>query len=403
MGVFVRDRPGNPAAERRMLTFISPPVGAYTQALQDWSAADPEGAMRQSAVWRCVNKIALALAMLRPGAFRGPGFGVGQAVRVDPAPQMLVQPSADCSVMEWAYAVWVSLLVRGNVYGLIVARDRLGYPVQVELQHPDQVRVRKRDDGTYEYKLRNEVIDPSVLWHKAIHRMPGSRVGMSPIQYAARYTRTAQSAETFGLQWFQDGGHPSAVLSNKNANKISQEQAQKVKDTFLAATRGSREPIVMAGGWEYQQIQIRPDESQFLTAINATEEQIAGFFGLTAVQAGFTPPGGKGAVVTYQNIEQSSLDFLLYPVSPWLYLWEEWLGALLARGQYVKCDTSPLTRTDILTRWRAYTLMTGSRALTQDEVRELDDRAPLTPEQRQQISDLGPPPPKQVDYPATQE
>jgi len=357
--------------------------------------------MRQSAVWRCVNKIALSLAMMRPGAFRGPAYGVGQAVRVDPAPPMLVQPSSDASIMEFAYMAWVSLLLRGNVYGLILARDKLGYPTQIELQHPDQMRVRKRDDGTYEYKLRNQEVDPAVLWHKAIHRMPGSRVGMSPIQYAARQTRVAQAAESFGLQWFQDGGHPSGLLTNKNAAKISQDQAQTVKAKFLAAVHGSREPVVLAQGWEYQQIQIRPDESQFLATINASESQIAGFFGMTHIQAGIVPPSGSS--VTYQNIEQSSLDFLLYPVSPWLYLWEEWQGQWLARGQYVKCDTAPVVRTDILTRWRAYTLMTGSRALTQDEVRELDDRPPLTDEQRQQINDLSLAPPKQVDYPATQE
>jgi HK97 family phage portal protein len=386
-----------------MLTFISPPVGAYTQALQDWSSADPEGAMRQSAVWRCTNKIALSLAMMRPSAWRGPAYGVGNATRIDPVPQMLVQPSSDCSVMEFTYASWLSLLLRGNVYGLILARDRLGYPTQIELQHPDQMRVKKNSAGEYEYRLRNELVDPGVLWHRAIHRMPGSRVGMSPIQYAARYTRWAQSAESFGLQYFQDGGHPSGLLTNKNAARISQDQAQTVKAKFLAAVHGSREPVVLAQGWEYQQIQIKPEESQFLNAINATEEQIAGFFGMTAQQSGFSPPGGKGSTITYQNIEQSSLDFLLYPVTPWMLAWEEWMAQWLARGQYVKMDTSPLVRTDILTRWRAYDLMVGSRAITPDEVRELDDRPPMTDAQRQAIADLGPPLPKNVSYPASQE
>jgi len=42
-------------------------------------------AMRQSAVWRCVNKIALSLMMMRPSAWRGPAYGAGTAVRVEPA------------------------------------------------------------------------------------------------------------------------------------------------------------------------------------------------------------------------------------------------------------------------------------------------------------------------------
>jgi phage portal protein BeeE len=64
-----------------MLTFISPPVGAYTQALQDWSSGDPEGALRQATVWACTNRIALCMAMMRPQAYRGPGPGIaGPAV-----------------------------------------------------------------------------------------------------------------------------------------------------------------------------------------------------------------------------------------------------------------------------------------------------------------------------------
>lgn len=397
MGVFVRERAANPAAERRMLTFISPPVGAYTQALQDWSAADPEGAMRLSTVWACANKIALSLAMMTPAAYKGPAVGQGQATPIVPAPPMLVQPGSDTSMFEFTYAAWISLKLRGNVYGLILDRDKYGYPSQIELQHPDQVRVRKDNEGQYEYRLRNELVDPAKIWHKAIHRMPGSRVGMSTIQYAARTTRTVQAAEGFGLQYFQDGGHPSGILTNKNANKVSQDQATSVKQKFLTAVHGSREPVVMAGGWEYQQIQIKPDESQFLNTIGAGKATVCEFFGMKPSMIGLNPPSGSS--ITYQNVEQNSLDFLLYPVSPWMVLWEQWLAELTPGGQYVKCDTSGLVRTDILTRWQAYHLMIGSRALTQNEVRAMDDRPPLTPEQQDEVNALVMPIPSPIATP----
>ena len=79
------------------------------------------------------------------------------------------------------------------------------------------------------------------------------------------------------------------------------------------------------------------------------------------------------------------MDVLMVPISPWLYLWEAWTGEWLPRGQYSKCDTSPLLRTDILSRFRAYHMMVGSRAFTQDEVREMEDFPPLTAEQQAQI------------------
>jgi HK97 family phage portal protein len=379
---------GNPARESRFLTFISPPVGAYTQALQDWASSDPEGAMRQATVWMCVNKIALSMSVMRPLPYTGPVVGFGQATRLPPGP-MLCKPSSDRSMTSFTYSAWVSLMLRGNAYGIIAARDPFGLPTQIELQHPDQMRVRRITEGPqagqYEYRLRNTVVDPSTVWHKAIFQMPGSRVGMSPIEYGAKSTRTSQAAQQFGLQWFEDGGHPSGMLVNKDAKEISQTQSQGIKARFMAAVRGSREPVVMGGGWEYSQIQVNADESQFLNTINATAADICKFFLMKPQHAGIAQ---EGSAITYQNIEDNMLDFLSFPMTPWIVEYEQWLGEWTPSSQYVKLDTSPLLRTDMLNRMTAYHMMVGSRIFTQDEIREMEDRPPLTPEQRAEVNAL---------------
>ena len=375
---------GNPARESRFLTFVSPPVGAYTQALQDWASSDPEGAMRQATVWMCANKVALSMSVMRPLPYTGPTVGYGQATRLAPGP-MLTKPSSDLSMSGFTYSTWLSLMLRGNVYGIIAARDPLGLPTQIELQHPDQMRVRRLQDGSYEYRLRNTVVDPATVWHKAIFRMPGSRVGMAPISYAAKSTRTAQAAEQFGLEWFEDGGHPSGILINKDAKEINQQQAQGVKARFMAAVRGSREPVVMAGGWDYEQIQVKADESQFLDTIQATAAEICKFFLMKPQQAGIAQ---EGSAITYQNVEDNMIDFLTFPMTPWMIEYEQWLAEWVPSTQYVKLDSSPLLRTDFLNRMTAYHMMIGSRAFTQDEVREMEDRPPLTPEQKAEVDAL---------------
>lgn len=375
----------NPARESRFLTFISPPVGAYTQALQDWASSDPEGAMRSATVWICVNKIALSMSVMRPLPYTGPVVGFGQATRLPPGP-MLCKPSSDRYMGAFTYGAWLSLLLRGNVYGIITARDPLGLPSQIELQHPDQVRCRRITEGPqagqYEYRLRNTVVDPSTVWHKAIFQMPGSRVGMSPIEYAARTTRTSQAAEQFGLQWFEDGGHPSGILVNKDAKEITQAQAQGVKARFMAAVRGSREPVVVGGGWEYSQISVKAEESQFLNTIQATAADICKFFLMKPQHAGIAQ---QGSAITYANIEDNMLDFLSFPMTPWMQEYETWLAEWVPSSQYVKLDSSPLLRTNFLSRMQGYHMMIGSRAFTQDEIREMEDRPPLTPAQQTQI------------------
>jgi len=389
VGIFVRERSRNPASEQRMLTFISPPLGAYTQALADNSAGDPDGAMRHDAVWGCTNKIALSMSMMRPLPYKGPMVGHGQATALDP-PQVLIKPGSDMRMSEFTYAAWVSKLLRGNAFGIIAARDgRTMRPSQIELQHPDEMKVRRlqratadQAAGEYEYRLRGQVVDPATVWHDAIYRMPGSRIGMSVIRYASMATRTGQAAERFGLDYFDGGGHPTAVLTNKNTNKINQEQAQKVKDTFMAALHGSREPVVMGGGWSYQSVQISPEESQFLNTQAVSGEKICRFFGMKPQHLGIAPSGSS---LTYANLEDNLADFLTFPMTPWIVEWEEVLSDLTPVGQYVKCDTSPLLRTKFLERMQAYHMMIGSRAFTQDEIRSMEDFPPLTDEQKAEI------------------
>lgn len=348
--------------------------------------------MRHDTIWSCVNKIALSMSMMRPIPYKGPMVGHGEATPLSP-PQILSRPGSDARWSAWCYAVWVSKLWRGNAYGIIGARDgRTMKPTQIELQHPDQMHVRKlsydtkdQQAGEYEYRLRGVVVDPAAVWHESILRPPGSRLGMSPIMYAARATRAGQLAEKFGLDFFQDGGHPTAVLSNKNADKITQPQAQTVKEKFLAALHGSREPVVLAQGWEYQQIQVTPEESQFLNTQNASAEKICRFFFMKPQHIGIAPSGSN---VTYANLEDNLADFLTYPMTPFITGWEEELADLVPAGQYVKCDTSPLLRTDMLNRMTAYHMMIGSRGWTQDEVRALEDYPPLTDAQRAETNAL---------------
>jgi HK97 family phage portal protein len=373
---------GNPARESRFLTFISPPVGAYTQALQDRAVGDPEGAMRIGTTWMCVNKIAWSMAMMRPLPYTGPVVGFGAATRLPPSP-MLSKPSSDATMTAFTYMTWVSLLLRGNGYGLIAARDQLGNPSQIELQHPDHVRVTKTTSGEYEYRVRNVLIeDPSMVWHKSIFRMPGSRVGMSPISYAAGKSRMVQSAEAFGQGWFDGGGQPSGILTNKDVKKVEQEQANSVKARFMAAVRGKHEPVVLGAGWDYTKISVSAEESQFLNTIAAGETEICKFFLMKPQMIGTAP---SGSAITYANVEDNSLDFLMFPMTPWMLEYEQWLSEWVPASQYVKLDSSPLLRTNMLNRMQAYHMMIGSRAFTQDEIREMEDRPPLTAAQTAQI------------------
>ncbi len=100
-----------------------------------------EAALRLSAVWACVRLLADTVSTFAgrrvPAGFAGPA-----------------------ATHDWLYQTMVSLLLRGNAYGLITARVGAAMrPAQVELVHPDLVAVTVAPDGRVEYRYRGTVVD----------------------------------------------------------------------------------------------------------------------------------------------------------------------------------------------------------------------------------------------------
>jgi HK97 family phage portal protein len=392
MGLFVA---ANPDREGRQLSFLSPPIGAFTQALADYSAGNTEGAMRQHTVWKCIRLVSDVMACMTPIVYQGPGVGFGQANRL-PSPPILTKPAADADMFDQTYMMMVSLLLRGNVYGEIVARDRFGRPSQIELQHPDRVKVKEDSEGHFVYKYGSKTMNADQVWHKMAYRMPGVRTGMSPIKYAQRTIQLSLNAQNFGNSYFEDGGHPSGLLTNDTVKLVTQDEAVTVKQRFLAAIRGSREPAVMGGGWKYEAIQIRPDESQFLETQKYAGGAICGFFGVPPEIVG---EAVEGSAITYANIESRGIDFMKFGLGGWVKRLENWHTELLPRGQYAKLDASQLLRSDSLTRFQALHMLVGARIITQDEARAMEDWPKLTPEQQAQINALTTPIPPPIGSP----
>jgi phage portal protein BeeE len=98
-------------------------------------------------------------------------------------PPILRAPSAGWSLPEFIYAALQSLLVRENAYGLIVDRAGAGLlPAQVELLAPERVGIDV--NGTVDYRVDGQQVDPASIWHVRAFTTPGNVVGLSPIAHA---------------------------------------------------------------------------------------------------------------------------------------------------------------------------------------------------------------------------
>lgn len=326
-----------------------------------------EASLQKVAVWSCVDLVATVAETMPLDYYPQPRDA-------QPLPAWMADLGGDgYGLPDWiAQFVWSDML-RGNVYGITAARDpKRGTPTQIALQHPDLVGVTLGEDGRPDWSVNGESVSRDDMWHKRAHAAPGRLLGLSPIALQATTIATGISALRFGASWFQEGAHPSGILSSEQA--LDARQALTAKERFMAAIHGRREPAVLGNGWKYQSIQISPNESQFLETNNYTAAECCRIFG-----PGFAEIFGydTGGSLTYSNIEQRSLDLLTYAVDPWLVRIERALSALLPRGKEVRFNRAALVRTDLLTRYRAHAIALQNRFKVVNEVRELEDIGPV--------------------------
>lgn len=363
------------------LTSSSAPAEPRAVTIADIIAADrgtgrsapaivgPDQALRLGAVWRSVNLIADLVAGFPVDEYRR----VGRVREELPPGQIVTDPSPGTLPLDWRRGVLVSWLLRGNAAGIVAATDSLGYPTTIELAHPDELTI-SRQAGRYHYRLGGREREPwplGDLWHVPAFTVPGQRAGLSPIRYAAESIGLGLAVRKFGRDWFEDGAHPTSVLTTDQP--VDDDLARLIKRRFMRAVGNRREPVVIGAGLSWSQIQVAPEDSQFLETTRANVADVARYFGMPPELIG----GESGGSLTYANVEQRSLDLLTYTISAWVLRLEQSLSALRPRGRYVKLNTDALVRVSLLDRMRAHEIRVRNGLASPNEIRAIEDEPPI--------------------------
>lgn len=370
MSVFWRTQPRPEPEEEKRFAPIGTPYFTGAGGFTDVNTNSLETALQAVAIRSCVDLVCSLGSELPVHVFRGIGASKEQL----PIPANLKDPAGDGQGLEdWAYQALMSWLLRGNVYGDILD-FRAGRPVQVALHYPDDVTARM-ESGKPRWSVNGKEVDnPERFLHSRVNPVPGRVKGLSPIEFHAGTVGLGLTASRFGTQWFQDGGHPTGLLSNTEV-RLDDEQAYAAKQRFLSAMRGSREPLVFGKGWSFQPISITAEESQFLATQQYSAADCCRIFG-----PGFAEILGyeSGGSMTYANIESRATHLLVFSMNKWLCRLERLLGMLLPVPQYVIINRAGLLQSTTLDRFRAHEIALRNRWETVNEVRDLEEMSPVS-------------------------
>jgi HK97 family phage portal protein len=268
----------------------------------------------------------------------------------------------------------VSLLLRGNAYCLVLACDNRGRPTMLQVLHPDRVTCEFDEGGRRQYKVNRVPVPAESIIHVMGMSFPEAATGMSVIAYARQSIGLGLAAEEFGARFFGEGAHMTGVVEIEA--DLDVERARGIKENFSASHAGlknSHTVGVLTGGAKWKPISVTPEDAQFLGTRAAQNLDIAMLFGV--------PPHMLGQVDKTTSwgtgIEQQGLGFLAYTLSAWLGRFEDAWSAMLPRPQTAVFNADALLRTDTAGRYAVYTAARSVGILTTNEIRALENYAPV--------------------------
>lgn len=346
-----------------------------------------ETAMRTAAVYACVRVLAETVASLPCIVYRRKGRGK-ERVRTHPLHNLLtVSPNDQMTSFGFFEAMMVNNSLEGNSYAAI-QRSGLGGAI-IKLVHiPSSEVTVSRDPGTQTLKYvwtRGDGRTVDFISEEMIH-IPSlgtdGVLGKSPIAMMRETIGLSIAAEEYGARFFGQGSVTPAVL--EYPGKLSEKAGNRFKKQWKEDHQGvgnAHKIAILEQGMTYKPIGIAQKDSQFIETRKLQRNEIAMAFRV--------PPHMIGDLerMTFNNVEQQAIDFVVHTIRPWLRRYEQELNRKLfsaaerARGLFCEFLIDALLRGDIVARYSAYATARQWGWFSANDVLEKENLNPLPGEQ----------------------
>lgn len=342
-------------------------------------------AMNLSAVFCAVRILAESVAQLPLILYRrGDAGGKERAVEHPLYGLLHDQPNDEQSSFEWREMLMGHLAVRGNAYAQI-ERYGNGTVAQLWPLNPANMTASRarRPDGTlgrdlvYTYRLaagEQKTLRPDQVLH--LRGLSSDGVyGLSPVALARESIGTGLAAEAYGARFFRHNATPPGILTHPG--KLKPEARANLRESWQTAHTGENQHkiAVLEEGLTYTSIGLSNEDAQFLQTRKFQVNEIARWWNI--------PPHMLKDLerATFSNIEQQSLEFVVYSLMPWLKRWEQAIARSVLtaeerRTYFVEFNVDGLLRGDALTRAQALQLQRQNGIINADEWRAIENMNP---------------------------
>ena len=336
-------------------------------------SVNERSAMQTTAVYACVRILAETIAALPLHTYRYTANGKEKAISHPLYYLLHSEPNPEMTSFVFRETLMGHLLLWGNAYAQIIRNGR-GTVVGLYPLLPNKVIVNRNDQGVLYYQYEKDGQLYFLKNYDVLH-IPGlgfdGLIGYSPIAMAKNAIGMAIATEEYGAKFFANGANPGGVLEHPGVVK----DPARIRESWNAVYQGSgnaHRVAVLEEGMKFQSIGIPPEQAQFLQTRKFQLNEIARIFRI--------PPHMIGDLdkSSFSNIEQQSLEFVMYTLDPWVVRWEQAIQRTLfsenEKQQYfVKFNVDGLLRGDYQSRMNGYAVGRQNGWLSSNDIRELEN------------------------------
>lgn len=337
-----------------------------------------ESAMRVAAVYTCIRVLAETLAGLPLIVFRRkPGGGRERATNHWLYPLLHSAPNGWMTSFAWREMGMAHLCLRGVSYSRIVGNGRGRR--QLVPYHPDMVRCVQRDDGSLVYEVQQCKGGTIVLLQEEMLRIPFMTLdGIRPITPIGAQRETlgaAIAAQEYGSRFWANDARPMGGVVEMEGDFKDPDAMKKWRERWQEAMTGANrfKTAFLPRGMKYHPMSLTMADAQYIESQKLQRSQIAGIHRV--------PPHMIGDLdrATFSNVEQQSIDFVVYTMQPWFARWEQEISrGLLSEAEqeeyYVEFLADGLLRGDATARANYFRTAILTGWLNRNEVREVENR-----------------------------
>jgi len=323
------------------------------------------------------------------------------------------EPNPEMTTHTWLKVLMVHCLLWGNGY-CEIQRDKITNQIvglwprnpartrPIRNTRPISIEGDTLPPGTLMYETTESLINNSepsttdnnemndlhvgtrriVLAEDMLH-IPGlsldGRLGQSTVYLSRQIMGLALATEKYGAKFFGNGARPAGILTIPN--KLEDIAVETLRRSWAEAHGGENQfkVAILEAGVKFEKIASTPDEGQMNATRQYQRSEICAVFGVPLHMVAAADKGGGKS-----NVEQQSIEFVLYCLNPWLTALQQEFGRKLfpkmgrsANRYFALFDKRKLLYPDADSRGKFYSYGRQWGFLNANDIREMEDMNPI--------------------------